>query len=378
MQTTGEPCKVRMRVLLDGSAFENGHQLGIQRYACQLVARLRSEVDFGIVLNQPARAPLPGVGRVWRLRGGPQRKTWRVAKRLVYDAHRLALLPRLAQYGVYHALNYRPAPWRTAPQVVTVYDMCVASMPEWFGEPYRSRFLRQQADAIRRADVLLCISRSTADAVAERFPEAAGRTLVIYPGADHLDATSSAPGAGLDVPCQFVLYVGARYAYKNFDVVLRAVSSASWPSDAHLVVMGPPFDGDEKERLRVLGLSGKVTHVGLMGDPELTSLFRKAACFVFPSKAEGFGFPLVEAQSLGTPVVCSRIPVFVEVAGGAAEFFEPDSAEGLAAAVTRACGLRRAAELHEAGPINAARFRWAECARQTLAVYRDLVGSKVA
>ena len=99
----------------------------------------------------------------------------------------------------------------------------------------------------------------------------------------------------------------------------------------------------------------------------------EAAFAVVPSRCEGFGFPVLEAQRYGTPVLCSDIPVFHEVAGDAAEFFPLDSADALAErakALLQDGGLR--GRLRDRGYVNSARFLWDNCADLTLGVFHKI------
>jgi len=95
---------------------------------------------------------------------------------------------------------------------------------------------------------------------------------------------------------------------------------------------------------------------------------------VMPSFIEGFGLPVLEAMACGTPVVCSRAASLPEVAGNAAEYFEPTSVENLAAAMEAVLSsTERQAELRRKGPERAKLFSWEECARRTLEVYRKVL-----
>jgi alpha-1,3-rhamnosyl/mannosyltransferase len=97
------------------------------------------------------------------------------------------------------------------------------------------------------------------------------------------------------------------------------------------------------------------------------ALYRGAACLIFPSRAEGFGFPPLEAMACGTPVVCSAAGSLPELVGSAALVVDPDDDAGLAGAVARV--LEDPEPLRTAGLQQAARFSWARCAELTVAAY---------
>jgi alpha-1,3-rhamnosyl/mannosyltransferase len=103
---------------------------------------------------------------------------------------------------------------------------------------------------------------------------------------------------------------------------------------------------------------------------ELAALYRGAAVLVFPSRYEGFGFPVLEAMASGTPVVAARAGAVPDVAGDAAVLVEPGDPVALAGGIERAMADRD--RLVVAGLERASQYRWAETARQTLDVYREL------
>jgi glycosyltransferase involved in cell wall biosynthesis len=117
-----------------------------------------------------------------------------------------------------------------------------------------------------------------------------------------------------------------------------------------------------------------VLTTGFVTDEELVMLYSAAECLLFPSLAEGFGFPPLEAMACGTPVVAGDRPAIPEVVGDAALTVDPERPEAIADAVARVLGspeLTR--ELRERGLARSAGFTWAECARQTAVAYRKAV-----
>ena len=122
-----------------------------------------------------------------------------------------------------------------------------------------------------------------------------------------------------------------------------------------------------------LGLADDVIFPGYVPAADLPDWYRAAAVFVYPSLYEGFGLPVLEAMACGVPVICSRTPSLLEVAGDAALTVEPDDAAGLAHALALLLaqpGLH--AHLAARGLAQARRFTWRRCAEQTIAVYDEL------
>jgi glycosyltransferase involved in cell wall biosynthesis len=131
-----------------------------------------------------------------------------------------------------------------------------------------------------------------------------------------------------------------------------------------LVVVGPEREPELAEELRSRGAELR----GYVEKRELAELYRRAACLVVPSRYEGFGFPVLEALASGTPVVAAPDAAVVEVAGDAAVYA---NGRDLPGAILRA--IEHRVELRAAGLARAARFSWAEAARRTADVYRELL-----
>ena len=144
-----------------------------------------------------------------------------------------------------------------------------------------------------------------------------------------------------------------------------------------LIVPGYPtqYEGELQEQIDAAGLGERVRLLGWVDDELLDGLYRAADCFVFPSLAEGFGLPVLEAMLRGTPVACSNATSLPEVAGDAALLFDPLDVEAIAVSIRRILEDRELADrLRAAGLERAQRFSWEETARQTLASYRKALG----
>jgi glycosyltransferase involved in cell wall biosynthesis len=182
------------------------------------------------------------------------------------------------------------------------------------------------------------------------------------------------PAGVPDAP--YVLGVGARIPRKNFVRLIQAHGElAKRGLPHHLVIAGPPGQSQpEIERaIDDAGTRAKVHVVGYPTDAELTSLYNRAALFVYPSIYEGFGIPVLEAMACGAPVVCSNTSSVPEVAGDAAVLADPTSVPALAEACHRVLtDPALESRLRAAGPARAAQFSWDEAARKTAALVREL------
>jgi glycosyltransferase involved in cell wall biosynthesis len=137
-----------------------------------------------------------------------------------------------------------------------------------------------------------------------------------------------------------------------------------------------PLFFDPRPLIDALGITDDVHLVGWVEEAHKPALYRGAACAVFASQYEGFGLPVLEALACGTPLVTSNVSSLPELVGDAGFVVDPADVQGLAGAIL-SCLVDEplAAELRRRGPRQAARFTWAQTARQTLQAYKEVVAS---
>jgi glycosyltransferase involved in cell wall biosynthesis len=265
-----------------------------------------------------------------------------------------------------HFIYVVPPAYR-GPAVVTVQDLSFESDPGLMGPRDRFMFRTFVPRSARRADRVLAISERTKRDLIEHYgiPE---RKIVVTPLG--VDPTFRPNGTTPDVP-PYVLFVGGIQPRKDPLTAIEALALAD--GDLRLVLVGDERRGGDEVRgaVRRLGLEKRVEFAGYVEREGLVALYRGAACLVFPSRYEGFGLPVLEAMASGTPVVATTAGAVPEVAGDAAVLVEPGDAEALAEGIRRALGDRE--RLVAAGLERAGRFSWAETARLTLRVYRELL-----
>lgn len=362
---------VTFGILTDSIAFENAHQRGVQRSFVQLWRAMRT-VQPNVALNMVASHRVQRVPEnvnmirepLWH-RMVPSR-TWR---RGAQARWRQATLDTFASTSsVFHSTYFGSAPAGvpTCPVVVTVHDMIPEEFPDQSDAVWRAREVLMKHRAMQQAHVLLAVSNATAEAVSRVYPDLAAKVRVVHHGADHVKTVAVG-----EFPRQNALFVGDRAGYKNFSVVAHAMAERSWPDDIALRVVGKPWTSEEMEMIERLGLSSRIHHLGRLSDDELVMAYATSRLLVSASLAEGFGFPVVEAQRQSVAVVCSRTTINQEVAGGAAAFFEPLESASLAAAVASLQNQFALESLIQSGHDNVKRFTWTNCALRTLAVYEE-------
>lgn len=269
--------------------------------------------------------------------------------------------------------SYLTAMLTPAPSVSIIYDL-VAFDPAT--SPNRRSAVVERltmGGAVRRSRVLLCISQATADALIARHPAAAPRVMVAHLGVAPVLA-APAPAELDDLPASgFVLAVGTLEPRKNLPRLVEAYRRLPVGTQANhpLVVVGARGwrTGETMDALRSLG--ERCVMLGHVSDEALAELYRRCAVFCYPSLAEGFGLPVLEAMSAGAPVVTSGTSSLPEVGGDAVRYVDPSSVASITDGIADLLSSdERRAELSERGRRRAAQFSWERTATLTLAALR--------
>ena len=249
---------------------------------------------------------------------------------------------------------------------MTVHDLSFEHFPDVMGLRDRFLFRTQVPRAVRKAARVLTGSEWTKRDLVERYGLEPDKVVVTPYGADPIYRPDGPRAEGT-----YALFVGAIQPRKDPLAALEALTLVN--GDLRLVLVGPAKLEAKRvhEAVQRLGLERRVDFRGHVERDELAALYRGAQLLVFPSRYEGFGLPVLEAMASGTPVVATRAGAVPEVAGDAAVLVDPGDPAALAAGMERALAERE--RLVAAGLERARMFSWAETARRTLEVYRELV-----
>lgn len=279
------------------------------------------------------------------------------------------------------ALTIGPARGIT-PLVSVVHDLTAISHPEWHAARTLVGFLPLWESTVERAARFLCVSETTARELADLYPETRARIAVARNGVDaHF---SDAPDAAAAERTRrrfaegrrYILYLGTLEPRKDVETLVGAcerlwvrrrsrpdlvlAGGAGWKSlPLHRRIAHSAF----RDKIHVAGYASRSVAL---------DLYRAADVFVYPSLAEGFGLPVVEAMACGTPVVASDIEALREVGGDAAIFVPPGDVATFAREIERVLDDDATREaLCEAGPQRAARFTWENAAERTAEVLAE-------
>ncbi|GGO06403.1 glycosyltransferase family 4 protein [Saccharibacillus kuerlensis] len=354
----------KTRIYINGR-FLKASVTGVQRYAYEL---LRT-IDRLIARDDPAVRGyefivLAPTGDIHEL--GTRHMEVRQAGRFGGQLWEQFSLPMLAKDGF--LLNLcNAAPLLKRKQAVTLHDAAVYSVPDTYSAAFKLWYKLMFRTLGRISPLILTCSENSKEELVRHCGIRESKIRVIYHGKEHVLQTGTAPEftakQGLERP--FVLAVSSRSPNKNFRSIVRAAELIGDQGFDFVIAGGANpkiFKSEDTE------LGENVRHVGYVEDDELRTLYDSAACFVFPSFYEGFGFPPLEAMACGCPVVVSDTASLPEVCGDAVLYCDPNRPEDIAEKIARVMkdpDLRQ--EMKSKGLAQAAKFSWEKCAYETLA-----------
>ncbi|WP_168196614.1 glycosyltransferase family 1 protein [Bdellovibrio sp. ZAP7] len=276
--------------------------------------------------------------------------------------------------AVYHGPDFKISMGSSIPKVVTIHDMVV------FEKSYNtSAFYNKGIDdltAVLKSDLSAVIVNSefTKQEVLKYFPELASKTYVTYLGCDRSYPLPEKI-ASLSTE-KYILFLGTLEKRKNVTAVLEAFKILCQKGTDHKLVLAGTWgfgDDEIKAAIAKFPFPEKLVHLSYVPNTQIEELFKKATAFVFPSLYEGFGIPVLEAMSLGCPVVTSNEGVLKEVTGEAALHASPHSPQEIAEKLEQ---LIHSEELRskmiKLGKEHSRRFTWKTCAEETLKVYQKI------
>lgn len=365
-------------VAFDASCTAKQKRTGVGRYAAclldalipKLATRTRAGVTLGFRLSRWRRA-----GHRYKHASPIVRERWFI------DA---LAGPLLGEFDLFHGLDARLPRGVSGKMIATLHDVGAVKREEIAKAGFRDKKLAAYRDLAERADRIVCVSAATRDAFVEVFPTPLSKFAVVHhgiPASIHRpdDAARAQTRARLELPDRFVFFVGLLSARKNLTILIEAFDRvAAKDRSLWLILAGARAHGYEHVERAIARCAAKdrIWEPGFVSDADLCSLYAESQAFVFPGLEEGFGIPMLEAMTCGTPVIAADRPVSREVAGDAAVFVETTQVESLSYAIERLVGdqaLRTT--LIERGEEHAKQFTWDAAASRTLEVYDELLGS---
>lgn len=296
---------------------------------------------------------------------------------------------RLKGMDVFHSLHIQIPPTRNIKTVLTVHDCRYLAFPELYKHHEVENYRRQMTISLNRVDLVATVSEFTRQELLTYFPVSESRVRVIHngfspyrPGRDFLKKSVNKFIEENNLPQTYLISTGVQDPRKNLEKLIEAIAKCRKETNdfPHLVISGISYEqwiqSDQANRARELGLFDNIHLVRFVEKDILWGLTQKALALCYPSLYEGFGFPPLEAMSLGVPVLAGKSSSIPEVTGNAACLVNPLSVEDIAH------GLRRIVfdseyrqTLIESGYRQIKKYSWRNAAAEYISLYQEALTS---
>ena len=302
----------------------------------------------------------------------------------VYSVGEQLVLPMLARScECLHSPHYNaPLLWRKK-LIVTIHDLIHLHFPQLLPSPFARTYASWMLPlVVKKADAIITVSEFTKKDVVERFGVRPDKITVVYHGIDPKFRFKTDRPAPITNSTPYFLYVGLLKAHKNIGVLLSAFEALKkkvGKTQLRLQLVGKADTKQQevKRWLEIIRHNPDISLTTNVDDEELACLYQNAIALVLPSLYEGFGFPLIEAMALKTPIIAAYSTSIPEILGsGNGLLFDPHSGDELMRhmkTLLETDSLRR--ELISKGMCRAAHFDWAASAAKTRQVYENVLGS---
>lgn len=282
-------------------------------------------------------------------------------------------------FDIIHPTYYDP--WflkytKNKPLVLTIYDMTHEMLPEFFS---KSDLTGQNKKRLaQKADKIIAISENTKKDIINLYNINPDKISVTHLACSFnpcsADLAINDSDTPIDLPKKYLLFIGSREGYKNFEKLAKAIAVLfNDKKDLMLVCAGGgKLLHKEKEHLKSLNIHNRVIQRDLT-DTTLQIYYKKALAFIFPSLYEGFGIPVLEAFSCDCPLLCSDCSSLPEIAGNAALYFDPNNVNSIKDALYEIVNseiMRK--NLIDKGRVRLKDFTWQKTVEQTKTIYKTL------
>lgn len=299
----------------------------------------------------------------------------------IYSAREQVQVPWAARSAdLLHVTHYNIPVGHRGPMVVSIHDLThildSTHARTWKSWIYARPMLKYAA---HRADHVLTLSSYSRDRIVEHLGIPESKITITYVGVGSCfrpakQQASDELGGASGISSRYLLFVGNLKPHKNVTTLIHAFAQLCKDGlDCDLVIVGDDPRGKSivERDIESLGIGNRVCILPSVPLDQLVSLYLEAQVLVQPSFEEGFGLPVAEAMSCGTPVVCSRAASLPEVGGDAVEYFDPYSSVDLAAVLLKVLeSPLMQSRMRERGLMRARKFTWTDCVQRHYEVYR--------
>lgn len=378
-----------LRIGMDGREPLRAEPRGIGQYGRNILRAMLGEcddVEF-VLYHEEALATDPSREEFVGPRARPVQVTARGYRWRTWE--RLAIPWRIrrdgldAYHGVYNTIPPRLPLLGGPPLIVSIHDVIVTWYDDDLQDPYVQYCRKATPRFLRQASKILTVSEFSRQDIASRYSVDPASIEVIHNGVhdaflaevDEQKATDFRTRVTGGKP--YIYAIGAHLERKNtgamIDVLGRLAQDRDFGHDLVITGLPPDQQGPFRARAQAAGVEDRVHLLGYLARHELVSAFVGADLFAYPSKAEGWGVPVVESMAVGTPVATSNTTAIPEAGGEFALYFDPEDLDSMTEVTARALSDRSWFEQRrEASMARARGFTWAAAAQKMLRVYREV------
>lgn len=367
-----------MKVLYDYQIFTSQIYGGISRYFYELLQNFKSddEIEYKLSLKYSNNYYLKKLDNLPYKRFF-ERHSFKGKYRLLNILNRKISQKYISKwdYDIFHPTYYDPYFLdflNGRPFVLTIFDMIHEIYPEIFS--FKDKIPEWKKTLAQKAIKIIAISENTKRDIIKILGMDEGKIEVIYLG-NSLKINKDINTINIKIPKKYILFVGSRKGYKNFELFIDAVSPLiNEDNELNIVCAGGgDFNKVEIEKFISLKIRDKLFYYS-GNDSTLAYLYQKAVAFVFPSLYEGFGIPVLESFACGCPVICSKTSSLPEVAGDAAIYFDPTDKLSMLNSIQKVIynnELKK--QLIKKGIERVKEFSWDKTAKKTKKLYEDIL-----
>lgn len=367
-----------MKILYDHQIFSSQKYGGISRYFAQIVHNFPATAETEIAAEYSDNAYIQDLRlqnflNISPIRPFPVKSDFRGKTRILHYLNKKKSIESLKRQGfdIFHPTYYDDYfldYLGKKPFVLTIHDMIHELYPEMQRNP---GLVKSKAVLAAKAAHIIAVSENTKRDIVDILNINPSKISVVYHGSSILKREKS---KNLDLPEDYILYVGDRQNYKNFYFFISAIAPIfETRPTLKLLCTGRAFTGEELCYIKMNKLQERIVHM-FVREKDFFGVFHQAKIFVFPSYYEGFGIPIIEAFDSECPVMLSNSSCFPEIAGDAAIYFNPKNVRQIRETLTELMDNKVLHdELISKGKKRAENFTWSNASEQTLEIYTKVL-----
>ena len=358
-----------MKVFFDYSIFTLQRFGGISNYIVNLVENFSDQVDPSIISlfhkNRYLKNSHFGDKLFFYNRVGSLIKYINKANKIYFNYKLKKKNPDIIHLTYFNEKNFYAS---KAKVVITEYDLI---KEKFYPEKHQNQ-IEYKRKLFEKVDQIICISNNTKKDLQYEYSIDASKISVV-----HLSVNKNKNFRERSLNIRpFILYVGPRQRYKNFNNTIKAYARSSrLKSNFDFVCFGGGnFLKTEEDLFKSLSINRDRVHYFEGDELDLNYFYRKARIFIFPSLYEGFGIPLLEAMNMECPVICSNSSCFPEIVGDAAVLFDPTDIESIEFKMEKSIyDDQLLLNLKKKGNSNLNNYSWKKCANETEKLYKKII-----